>query len=133
MRLSSTVLLLCAAALGAACGDDSSTPAVRGDCASFGGAGLECDSPPIESPADVCQRLLDCGVIPLENPADNPDCCLDWAHCMDEVEGLDDLNRQAVYACVETSSCDDLKTDRSPEGPGRNEEALPLCLQYGNR
>lgn len=129
MRAISTVMLLWVAA---GCGDDGATPGVRGECASFGGAGLECEAAPIESPADACERLLECGVIPLENPESSPDCCFDWARCMAEIEGLDDFNREIVYACIEASSCDDLKTDRSPEGPGRSEPSLPLCLQHGN-
>lgn len=116
-----------------ACGDDSATPGLRGECSAFSGAGLECESPPIETPADACARLLDCGAIPLENPPDQPDCCFDWARCMAELEGLDDFNREQVFACVEISTCDELKTDSSPDSPGRGEPSLPLCLQHGNQ
>jgi hypothetical protein len=130
--LPTAVISLIIATASAACGDDGSLRGVRGECASFGGAGLECESPSIETAADACWRLVDCGVIPLANPEGNEECCFDWSRCMSEIEGLDDYNRDLILACVETSSCDELKTDRSPEGPGRNDEALPLCLQHGN-
>jgi hypothetical protein len=125
---------LVVAGLGAAvaCGGDDATPGLRGECATFGGAGLECSNPPIESPADACQKLLDCGAIPLVNPSENPECCFDWQRCMTELERLDDFNREIVFACVEISSCDELKTDQSPDFPGRGEESLPLCRQHGN-
>ena len=115
-----------------ACGGDGSTPGVRSECAAFGGAGLDCEDMPIESSVDACFKLVGCGAIPLENPTDNSDCCLDWAFCVRELERLDDFNRDFVFACIEASSCDELKTDRSPEGPGRGEQGLPLCLQHGN-
>lgn len=116
----------------AACGDDASTPGVRGACGYAEGGGLECDDEPIASASDACWKMVDCGVIPVANPNDDENCCLDWAHCVEEIEGLDDTNQGLVLSCVETSSCDALKTDRSPEGPGRFENGLPLCFQHGN-
>jgi hypothetical protein len=101
------------------CGGDDVTPGVLGECASFSGAGLECESPPIETIADVCFKLLDCGVMPL----DNANGGFDWDECMDREDDLDDRNREIIFACVEVSSCDELQ---------RIDGGLPLCLQHGN-
>ena len=125
------VTVAIAAAL-AACGDDDTKSGVRGDCAAFGGAGLDCEPVRIQTATEACWRLVECGAIPLENPPDDPGCCLDWQFCVREIERLEDFNRDFVLSCVEHSTCDDLKTDRSPDGTGRGDENLPLCLQHGN-
>ena len=118
VRLLLSAMLL----VGLGCGDDGATPGLRDECSSFSGAGLECESPPIESAADACQKLVDCGVIPLDAEG-----AFDWAECMARLEGLDDYNRELVFACVEVSSCDELKTPGSPDSPGQ-----PLCLEHGD-
>lgn len=116
MRLSvmSTIAVLAAIS----CGGDDVVEGLRSECQTFGGAGLECESPPIESVADLCAKLLDCGVMPLENP----DGGFDWEDCMQLGGDLDDLNRATVFACVEVASCDELQFENGP----------PLCLQHGN-
>lgn len=100
------------------CSGDDVTPGVRDECASFGGAGLECEREPIESIADVCEKLLDCGVFPLDNMNG-----FGWTECMALDDDLDDLTRETIFACVEISSCDELKRENGEP---------PLCLQHGD-
>lgn len=100
------------------CGGDDVSQGLRDECATFGGAGLDCEKEPIDSIEDACAKLLACGVIPLENPNGG----FDWEECMDLGDDLDDLNRATVFSCIEVSSCDELRSDGN----------TPLCLQHGN-
>ena len=86
------------------CGDDGPTPGVRGPCGYAEGGGLDCEDEPIESAIDACWKMVNCGVIPVANPNDDENCCLDWAHCVEEIESLDDYNQGLVLSCIETSS-----------------------------
>lgn len=129
-------LLSCAAvcavvsAVLAACGDDQPTAGFRGECAQAGGTLLGCDEAPIESAEDACWKLVECGVIPIDHEDDG---VLDWPRCLTEIRNTQNEREAFILACVEAASCDELKQDRSPINPPRWEDALPLCLQYGDR
>lgn len=112
-----TLMLLGIGLATAGCGGDDVTPGVSDECGSFGGAGLECDFGPIDSIDDVCNKMLGCGVFPLESDG------FDWQSCMNLADELTDLNRDIIFACVEVSSCDELK---------RVDGDRPLCLQHGD-
>jgi len=103
--------ILCAAAAvalaGAACDGDGT----RGPCAS--GAGLGCPAA-VTTAEEACSRLVSCGAIPLQS--DNNDV-FDWGKCADRIEGLTDDRARLVVACVAASTCDDLRTEGSPDRP----------------
>jgi hypothetical protein len=117
-------------ALLGACGDDQPTPGLRGECAQTGGTLLGCDDGVIETAEDACWKLVECGVIPVDHTDDG---VLDWSRRVTEIRVTQNERERFILACVEASSCDDLKDGRSPINPPRWEDALPLCLQYGDR
>lgn len=126
--LGSRLSLVCALAL-AACNVDGAVHGVRDECAEPSGAalGYGCEQPPIETPEDVCWRLVRCGVIPVEQ-----NDRFDWGDCVAEVEAMFEERFRAVAACVEVSTCDELLSGNSPE-PYGGDDNLPLCLQHGDQ
>ena len=115
------------------CEDDVPLQGARTPCSHAGGSGLECVSEPIETAEDACWRLVDCGVIPLDEPDPDRNWVLDWERCLRTVAGMGEFQQTLVLRCVESSTCDQLKADSSPNAPSGGEEALPICLQYGDQ
>jgi hypothetical protein len=126
------LVLAGAATLLAACSIDGSTPGVRDRCASAGGLGT-CDLTPVDDPESACWRLVECGVIPVANPDDEPDCCFDWATCVNFIEDLPDDRYDFTLPCVEAATCDELRFRGSPDRPSRSREDMPECLQHGDQ
>lgn len=122
-RLAVSVLLL--GAWG--CGDDAATQGIRDLCASAPGSIGGCPDAPLESPEDVCWRLVECGSIPLEEPEDNQGV-FDWKDCVSRVGSLQDFQYEYTLACVQASTCDELKRDGSPSSG-----SVPLCLLHGEQ
>jgi hypothetical protein len=128
MRKTVALSVLCG--LVASCSYDGSHQGARSACA---GGQLECVSESLESAEDVCWRLVECGAIPLTNPEGSENCCIDWDACTNYVASFEANDFAFVSACVEISSCDELKARRSPTRPPASSEELPLCLQYGDQ
>lgn len=123
------VVLIAQAALAiAACDFEGSKPGVR-ECAGGAGPLAGCERVEVMSPEDACWRLVECGSIPVQNPEEEPDCCFDWARCVDYLEELPDPQLELSLACVEATPCDSLKWNGSPNRP--NDE-LPPCLEQGD-
>jgi len=119
MRIGGIALAIALMIATSACDYDEDSPGARGACATGSGITLGCHTSPIETPADACWRLVDCGVIHIVN-----DSAFDWAECMSVISGLSDITQDFVFACIGTASCDDLKRGNAPDG-----NAFPLCLQ----
>jgi len=116
------VAVLSVSAVG--CGDDGSSQGFRGPCAAPGA--IDCPSAPLETAEDLCWRLVECGSIPVAGPEGNS--VFDWPRCVESVNSLDDYQFEFSLACVEASTCDELKTNGSPNDPG-----VPVCLRHGNQ
>ena len=121
-------ILVIALALFAACGDDASKQGFRTPCSVAAGGVDSCDVAPLETTEDVCWRLVDCGAIPVEDPSDN-DSVFDWQDCMSRVGGMEEYQFEYSSACVQLSTCDELKRDGSPNRPF----SVPLCLLHGDQ
>jgi hypothetical protein len=124
-------LFACALVL-SACDVDAHRAGYRGECGNAGGTLLGCDDAPIETPEDACWRLVECGAIPVQNPEDQPRCCFDWARCVEELSELPEWRQAFTLACIEASTCDQLKWS-NPDRPTNNDLELPSCLQYGDQ
>jgi hypothetical protein len=126
------LLLACVsvALLSPACDlDEESIQGPRSACGQSEGNLLGCESPDIETPEDACWRLVECGVIPLDHPENY---VFDWSQCVRTVETMPQFRLDLTLACIQGSSCDQLKTDNSPENPSRGGDELPLCIQPGD-
>ncbi len=108
-----------------ACGTDGIKPEVD-RCTSASGL-AECGLTSLAGAEDACWRLAQCGAIPVANAESEPDCCFDWATCVEHVEGLPDEQFELALACIEAATCDEL---RSRSAPGRTAEP-PACLEHG--
>lgn len=109
------IALASALALAAGCDfEGSQLPPTEGRCAQAPGPLLDCPAAPIETPEDACRKLLECGAIVLENE----DGGGDYFDCLDFLEGLPGYRLDFALACVETSTCDDLK--------------VATCLEHGD-
>ena len=127
LRLS---LLIGLALAASGCGDDGSKHGFRDDCASGSGAITGCEPDILASAEDLCWRLVECGSIPVAGPEDD-DGILDWPACVGLVNGLDDYQYEYSLACVESATCDELKTNGSPNEPRRG--TPPVCLRHGQQ
>ncbi len=112
-----------------ACSFDGAAPGVRGQCATAIGEPL-CKDTPIETAADACWKLVQCGSIPVAN--EEEENYFDYSNCLDRVEGLSDHRYALSIACVAASTCDQLRFDNGPNQPGNYSEAMPACLEYGD-
>ncbi len=111
------------------CSFDGAAPGVRGQCATAIGEPL-CEDTPIETADDACWKLVGCGSIPVAN--EEEENYFDYSNCIDRIEGLS-AHRQALsLACIEASTCDQLRFDNGPNRPGNSSEAMPPCLEYGD-
>lgn len=120
-RAAAFALLLCGAA---ACDvDGEPRPGARERCGSAAAPLAECGPAPVAGAEDACWRLVECGAVPAANPESNPSCCLDWASCVDYVEGLPDEQFEAALACIASATCDELR----PHGMRAATQA-PACL-----
>jgi len=106
------------------CGDDGSAQGFRGPCAAAGS--IDCPTESLATAEDLCWRLVECGSIPVAGPDDGN--VFDWPRCVESVNSLDDYQFEFSLACVEGSTCDELKTNGSPNDPG-----VPVCLRHGNQ
>jgi hypothetical protein len=114
--------LLCSAAGGiVACGIDSPRPPPRGQCSPEEDPRTGCEPVALASAEEACWRLVECGAVPVANPESDPGCCFDWGSCVNRVESMADEQFELALACVESSSCEELR----PIAPG----ALPRCLE----
>lgn len=118
----------CGAISASACGTDEQTPGFRGPCAEPGGPFGECPLTSVTSADEACWRLVECGVIPVANPEEQPDCCFDWARCVDFVEELPEAQFELTLACVESNTCEALRARGSPD----RTQDLPPCLDQGD-
>jgi len=107
------VPLLVFAVSSLACGDDATDPGVRDQCADSSGVIIGCTPRAVETPMDACWKLVDCGALPQSS--DN----YDWADCVRDIERMIEERQSLVLACVDASTCDDLKAD--------------LCLELGQQ
>ena len=121
--------LLAVALVCAGCSADESTPGVRSVCAEPSGPLGECAAMPLASADEACWRLVECGAIPVANPEDEPDCCFDWAECVEYIEELPDPQYELSLACIESASCEALRAGGSPD----RTNDLPPCLEYSDR
>jgi hypothetical protein len=120
-RAAAFALLLCGAA---GCDvDGGPRPGAHERCGSAGAVLAECGPAALAGAEDACWRLVECGAVPAANPESNRSCCLDWASCVDYVEGLPDEQFEAALACIESAACDELR----PRGV-RAAGQTPACL-----
>lgn len=124
---SSHLVFLAVLLLAAACGDDGSKQGVRELCAAPGAA-QNCAGSTLTTAEDLCWRLVECGAIPIERPPED-DSVFDWSRCVGFTNGLDDFQFEFSLACVEASTCDELKTNNAPNSP----RSVPLCLRHGDQ
>src|SRR5687768_2489420 len=101
MPISAAMIALCALI---AC-DGDPKPGARGPCASPTGPAIDCTPVPLDSAEDACWRLVECGAIPVVNPESEPNCCLDWAACVETIEDLPDQDFELALACLEAAPC----------------------------
>jgi hypothetical protein len=113
------------------CGHEGPDPGVRDACET-GGATLGCAETPIETIEDACWRLVECGAIPVANPASEPECCFDWADCVQELDEMESSHVELALACVEAAPCSELLLPGSPDRPTRDDAELPACLQHAS-
>ena len=113
--------LLCIAG---ACGIDPPRSAARGPCTSDTDTGPDCEPVALASAEDACWRLVQCGALPVANPESDPTCCFDWGACVNHVDSLPDEQFEMSLACIEASTCDDLK-------PGSG-GGLPHCVDLSS-
>jgi len=125
---------LCAVALSflgsvAACNFDAAAPGVRGQCATAVGDPL-CEEEAIESASDAWWKLVQCGSIPVANPADEN--FFDYGNCIARFESLSEHRSALSMACIEASTCDQLRFENGPDRPRNSSESMPPCLEYGD-
>jgi hypothetical protein len=124
MKLGVFVALLCAGAAVPACDSEGSADGARGPCASPAGELVGCEPGSIETPEDACFRLVDCAAIPIEAEEN-----LDWGDCVDILENFSADRYDFAIACIEASSCDELRPNGGPSTPFER----TLCLQHGGQ
>jgi hypothetical protein len=112
----------------AACDSDGATQGHRDPCANAAGVFLGCPAERLDTPEEACWRLVECGAIPLERLDPEDTGLLDWAGCVRRVERLPSNQHALVMACLEVSSCDDLRVGGSPTTP----RGSPPCLEYAD-
>jgi len=100
--------LMLLAAVACTAGDDTAD-GTRAQCAE-GGALNQCPAYPATAQG-ACWRLVDCGAAKLHR--DNPDQ-FDWDRCVEDIQGMLSPQQELVIACIEASTCDQLKADRDP-------------------
>lgn len=107
----------------AACGSDGLAEGARGACAE-GGALNQC---PVREPTaeGACWHLVDCAVIPVQN-----DNAFDWGNCVNKIETLTADRQELVIDCIETSTCDALDVNGSPDQPDGNSI---VCFRIGDQ
>ena len=115
-----------------ACSFDDATPGVRGPCATASGEPL-CASEAIETGEDACWKLIECGSIPVVEPMPDDNRYFDQSECARHFEQLSDNRLKVALACVEASTCDQLRFRGGPEHPTRDPEGMPACLEYGDQ
>ncbi|HWM86676.1 MAG TPA: hypothetical protein VNO33_12580 [Kofleriaceae bacterium] len=108
-----------------ACGIDGSKSGDRELCTAVGDPAVECEPVALGGAEDACWRLVQCSAIPVANPESQPSCCFDWAACVEHIEHLPDQQFESALACIESSSCDDLK----PRAGRAHGADLPACLE----
>jgi hypothetical protein len=103
----------------AACGIEGERPSdgSRGSCAE----GDDCEPVAVTGAEDACWRMVQCRAVPVANPESDPSCCFDWAACVHQVEALPDDEFEQALACIESSTCDELR----PAQRGH----MPRCLE----
>ena len=111
------------------CSFDGASPGVRGQCATAIGEPL-CVDMPIETADGACWKLVGCGSIPVANEEDEN--YFDYSNCIDRIEGLSAHRHAISLACIEASTCDQLRFDNGPTRPGNSSESMPPCLEYGD-
>jgi hypothetical protein len=122
-----SLLAFAAMVLAAGCVGDGPTQGHRDRCADATGALIGCEEVEISTPEEACWRLVECGVIPLVNGPET-DWAFDWDACVRNIERLPDSRYGLVLSCIEASTCEELRVERSPTTP--NED--PPCLAYGD-
>lgn len=117
-----TVAIICG--LAACEATDGRLQGTREPCATASGTLLGCDDTVIETPEDACFRLVHCGAIPLDS---DEDYVFDWDRCVFDVQRLPEYRYDLAIACIQNSSCDELKDDslRSPD--------RPPCIEFGSQ
>lgn len=113
-----------------ACSFDDSAPGLRDQCATTVGQPF-CLVDPIESAEDACWRLVSCGSIPVASPEDQN--YFDQPTCEAFLQRVSNHRFQIALACIETSTCDQLRFRDGSSHPSTNQERMPLCLEYGDQ
>jgi len=124
VRATAMVTAVALIALAASCDDTKAVDGARTGCA-VGGALNGCQAASA-TVIDACNRLVDCGSIPVDNDDENG---FDWGRCVDQLESRQIDQQRFTVSCIVASTCDELRTDGSPNSPyGR----IP-CLSFGQR
>ena len=129
MRARVWVALVLALPLLGGCEFETAAPGVRGQCATAVGEPL-CQENAIESAADACWKLVQCGSIPVANQEEEN--FFDYGNCVSRFDRLSEHRANLSMACIEVSTCDQLRFDNGPDRPGNYSEAMPPCLEYGD-
>lgn len=112
-----------------ACDFEAASPGVRGRCATAIGEPL-CEDEAIETSADACWKLVQCGSIPVANLEDEN--FFDYANCITRFDEIGAHRSEVSMACIEASTCDQLRFDNGPDQPRNDSQGMPPCLEYGD-
>lgn len=85
--------------------DDEAKPGVQEPCFTPTGTPLGCESGPIRTAMDACDRLVDCGVIPIDQ---EDEMAFDYGRCLEVIDDLERFQYEFALACIEASSCEEL-------------------------
>ena len=89
---------------GCGLGDDTADGS-RAQCAEGGALNDTCTKA-VTTPEQACFRMVDCGAIPLHQ---NEQYRFDWSRCVGQIEDTGDFQARLIIACVNASTCDQLK------------------------
>ncbi len=127
MRARMLVALVALPLLGG-CDYEGAAPGVRGQCAAASGEPLCVSS--VETPEDACWKLVECGSIPVANEEEQN--FFDYANCLNRFDAIGEHRSALSMACIEASTCDQLRFENGPNQPRNNSEGMPACLEYGD-
>lgn len=120
--LAALSLALAVAATG--CDGDRAADGARGACAEGGSLG-NCEDEVVTS-LDACDRMVACAAIPRDAEDENG---FDWGRCMDRLDTILPEQATFVIACIGAATCDELKTNGSPNAP----QNRGFCFEFGDR
>jgi hypothetical protein len=118
--LAALTMALAASLSTAGCDGDGA----RGACAEGGSLG-RCERD-VVTPIDACDRMVACAAIPRESDEENG---FDWGRCLDRFDSLIPAQESFVISCIGAATCDELKTQGSPDSPDNR----GFCFEFGDR